>query len=350
MCLKALTVLVVLMAVAGPMIVSEVMGGWTRKYTTRGFGLHEMPSLEGKVAIVTGANTGIGKESARELARRGAEVIVAARSRAKGEAAAADIRASVAEDVARAGLGAPRVRFMALDLASLTSVRQFAAEFRAGGSPLHILLLNAGVMKSPGTAFVGRTFDYGACASAPPRVPLCRPPPAPRVCGVPRVRGVAERCLGRAGGRGGDDPAGRQRAGASRGCGRGWPLTPSLRRGVYSDAGQSEGRRGGGGLLLACLLLCLGDALTLTQSVPGMRTHTSMMCYGLAQSERALCMCASVGSPLYFDFVQTLAKGSFWFVISLDLPRVALISFWLCMQLLAQFSRAQSPCVTARSR
>jgi len=118
--------------------------------------------LTGKVAIVTGANTGIGKETARELARKGCEVIVAARNVAKGQAAVEEILASVEDDVRGAtGFGKARVRFLQLDLASLTSVKLFADAFKALDLPLHILVNNAGVMMSPGAAFVGREFTYG---------------------------------------------------------------------------------------------------------------------------------------------------------------------------------------------
>jgi len=98
----------------------------------------EMPDQDGRVAIVTGANSGLGRITALELARHGAQVVVACRSVEKGEAAAAEI-------LAVAGGTAPRVHH--LDLGSLDSVRRFAAEF--SGRRLDLLVNNAGVMMTP---------------------------------------------------------------------------------------------------------------------------------------------------------------------------------------------------------
>jgi NAD(P)-dependent dehydrogenase (short-subunit alcohol dehydrogenase family) len=89
--------------------------------------------LSGRVALVTGASAGLGAETARALAAHGAEVIGAVR----------DI------DKARAKLGDANVELMALDLASLTSVREFAAAFTATHPALHLLINNAGVMATP---------------------------------------------------------------------------------------------------------------------------------------------------------------------------------------------------------
>ncbi|NXL88177.1 RDH12 dehydrogenase, partial [Alectura lathami] len=95
--------------------------------------------LDGKVAIITGANTGIGKETARELARRG-KVIVACRDTAKAEAAASEIRADT---------GNQQVIVKKLDLADTRSIREFANSFLAEEKELHILINNAGVMLCP---------------------------------------------------------------------------------------------------------------------------------------------------------------------------------------------------------
>ncbi|MBA3261316.1 MAG: SDR family NAD(P)-dependent oxidoreductase [Thermoleophilaceae bacterium] len=98
----------------------------------------EIPDQAGKVAIVTGANSGLGLITALELARHGAQVVVAARSAAKGEAAAAEIWAA-------AGGAKPEV--LELDLGSLDSVRRFAGEF--SGKRVDVLVNNAGVMMTP---------------------------------------------------------------------------------------------------------------------------------------------------------------------------------------------------------
>jgi len=102
--------------------------------------------LDGKNAIVTGAASGIGVETARALAAAGARVILAVRDRAKGEAVARDVQASTRN---------PAVRVEELDLADVESVRRFADRFRATGAPLHILVNNAGIMACP----LARTRD-----------------------------------------------------------------------------------------------------------------------------------------------------------------------------------------------
>jgi NAD(P)-dependent dehydrogenase (short-subunit alcohol dehydrogenase family) len=113
----------------------------------RSFGAHTTASevvagldLSNVSAIVTGASGGLGAESARALAERGARVTLTARDVAKGETAAAAIRKSTGND---------RVDVMALELTSLESVRAFAAEFAARGVGLNLLLGNAGVMACP---------------------------------------------------------------------------------------------------------------------------------------------------------------------------------------------------------
>lgn len=95
-----------------------------------------MADLSGKVCIVTGSNTGIGKETARGLAEQGATVVLACRDVVKGEAARADIAAST---------GRGDLRVMALDLADTASIRAFVAAFRAAYDRLDVLVNNAGV-------------------------------------------------------------------------------------------------------------------------------------------------------------------------------------------------------------
>ena len=90
----------------------------------------------GKVCVVTGANTGIGLETARALARLGATVVMTARSRARGEAAL--------EDVRRSSPGA-KVEPLDLDLAALASVRAAAAELAKRHPRIDVLVNNAGL-------------------------------------------------------------------------------------------------------------------------------------------------------------------------------------------------------------
>ncbi|XP_045343845.1 dehydrogenase/reductase SDR family member 13 isoform X1 [Leopardus geoffroyi] len=105
-------------------------------------------SLRGRTAVVTGANSGIGKMTALELARRGARVVLACRSRERGEAAAFDLRQES---------GNNEVIFMALDLASLASVRAFATAFLSSEPRLDILIHNAA--PAPGISSCGRTHE-----------------------------------------------------------------------------------------------------------------------------------------------------------------------------------------------
>ena len=93
--------------------------------------------LGGKTVIITGANTGIGKETAIDLAKRNARVILACRSEDKGKKAEVDVRRES---------GNSNVHFRKLDLASFDSVRRFAKEVLSEESRLDILINNAGVM------------------------------------------------------------------------------------------------------------------------------------------------------------------------------------------------------------
>ena len=99
-----------------------------------------MPDLSGKTIVVTGGNSGIGYEAAKQFARKGADVVVACRDMQKAQAAIASITA----DHRAASLAA-----MPLDLASLESVRSFATAFLARHTALDVLCNNAGVMALP---------------------------------------------------------------------------------------------------------------------------------------------------------------------------------------------------------
>ncbi|WP_260735870.1 oxidoreductase [Tunturiibacter lichenicola] len=99
----------------------------------------DIPSQSGRIALVTGANSGIGWNTALELARAGGEVVMTARTEAKGQDAVARIRKE---------LPAAKVRFEILDLASLRSVREFATRISSAGK-LDLLVNNAGVMRIP---------------------------------------------------------------------------------------------------------------------------------------------------------------------------------------------------------
>jgi NAD(P)-dependent dehydrogenase (short-subunit alcohol dehydrogenase family) len=100
----------------------------------------EVPDQRGKLAVVTGANSGIGLETARRLAGAGATVVLAVRNAQKGAAAADDIRA---------GLPHAAVSVEALDLSSLESVRAFAATMTDRAEAVDLLVNNAGIMAVP---------------------------------------------------------------------------------------------------------------------------------------------------------------------------------------------------------
>jgi NAD(P)-dependent dehydrogenase (short-subunit alcohol dehydrogenase family) len=93
-------------------------------------------SMQGKICLITGANSGIGKATAQGLAKMGATVVMVCRDRAKGEAAQAEIKAKSGND---------SVHLLLADLASLQSVRQLAQDFKQRYSHLHVLINNAGV-------------------------------------------------------------------------------------------------------------------------------------------------------------------------------------------------------------
>lgn len=100
----------------------------------------DIPDQSGRVAVVTGANSGLGLETARELARKGAHVVMAARNLEKAAAAEQDILAGIPE-------ASLEVRH--LDLGSLDSVKTFATEVVNAHERIDILVNNAGVMGTP---------------------------------------------------------------------------------------------------------------------------------------------------------------------------------------------------------
>ena len=158
----------------------------------------QMPDLTGRRAVVTGANSGIGLVEARELARHGADVVLAVRNTDAGDAAAERIRATGA---------AGRVSVERLDLASQESVREFAARL---DGPLDLLVNNAGVMAPPkhrttvdgfelqfGTNHLGHFALTGLPAES--KAPCCGPDccsDTPKVTDVADVRTVVREKYG----------------------------------------------------------------------------------------------------------------------------------------------------------
>ena len=105
-----------------------------------GWDVQDIPDQTGRTAVVTGANSGLGLVTARELARAGASVVMACRNLDRGHRAIEEVRAAVPE---------AQVQLDELDLASLASVRGFADRFRATHDGLDLLINNAGVMAPP---------------------------------------------------------------------------------------------------------------------------------------------------------------------------------------------------------
>ena len=110
----------------------------------------DIPSQQGKLAVVTGATGGLGYETALALAGAGAEVLVTGRNTEKGR---------VAIDRINRAVPSAKVRFEMLDLASLRSVRAFAAKMVANGQPVDLLINNAGVMDLPGRRLTEDGFE-----------------------------------------------------------------------------------------------------------------------------------------------------------------------------------------------
>ena len=100
----------------------------------------DIPPQAGRTVVITGANSGIGYEAARQLAAKGAHVVLACRDQAKGRGAIESITAAQPS---------ASVELMELDLADLGSIRRFAAAALAACPALHVLCNNAGVMAIP---------------------------------------------------------------------------------------------------------------------------------------------------------------------------------------------------------
>lgn len=102
--------------------------------------IENIGDLSGKVFIVTGGNSGLGYESVKAFALKGAQVILASRSLEKGEEAKAEIIKDIPEG---------KIQVMQLDLGDLESVKNFAAAYKKNFNRLDVLLNNAGIMMTP---------------------------------------------------------------------------------------------------------------------------------------------------------------------------------------------------------
>jgi NAD(P)-dependent dehydrogenase (short-subunit alcohol dehydrogenase family) len=149
--------------------------------------MYAVPDQAGKLIVVTGANSGTGKEAARRLAQAGAHVVLAVRTIAKGEQAR--------EEILAAQPGA-QLDVRRIDLADLASVQEFADSLIADGAPVDVLVNNAGVMAPPTRHVTADGFELqfgsnflGPFALTMRLLPLILAAPAPRV--VTMSSGVA---------------------------------------------------------------------------------------------------------------------------------------------------------------
>src|ERR1022692_4461993 len=102
--------------------------------------MYTVPDQAGRLVVVTGANSGTGKEATRRLAAAGAHVVMAVRTVAKGEQARAEILAQCPD---------AQLQVRRIDLADLASVRTFTDGLSSDGTPIDLLINNAGVMAPP---------------------------------------------------------------------------------------------------------------------------------------------------------------------------------------------------------
>jgi NAD(P)-dependent dehydrogenase (short-subunit alcohol dehydrogenase family) len=138
-----------------------------------------VPDLSGKLAVITGSNSGLGFGLARRLSTAGADVVMAIRNRAKGEAAIDEIRATVPD---------AKLTIKPLDLSSLAGVAALGEQLNADGRPIDILINNAGVMTPPkrDTTTDGFELQFGSnhlghFALTAHLMPLLRAADSPRV-------------------------------------------------------------------------------------------------------------------------------------------------------------------------
>ncbi len=138
-----------------------------------------VPDLSGKLVLITGANSGLGFGLARRLSAAGADVVMAIRNRAKGEAAIEEIRTAVPD---------AKLTIKSLDLSSLAAVAALGEQLNAEGRPIDILINNAGVMTPPerDTTADGFELQFGSnylghFALTAHLLPLLRAADRPRV-------------------------------------------------------------------------------------------------------------------------------------------------------------------------
>ena len=120
---------------------------WKTYFTPNHYSDKQIPNLTGKVAIVTGANTGLGYATTVSLAGHGAHVFLACRSRERAMDAIERAKKEIKEKYPNAA--EPKLEFLELDLGSMKKSRESAKNFLSKNLPLHILVCNSGIMLTP---------------------------------------------------------------------------------------------------------------------------------------------------------------------------------------------------------
>ncbi|KAJ7154097.1 hypothetical protein C8R46DRAFT_1297715 [Mycena filopes] len=113
------------------------------------FAVDDIPDLSGKVIIVTGGNSGVGKETAKALLQHNAKVYIAARSPGKTKQAIAELKAETGREA----------EYLPVDLADLQSIKRGVAEFTRKEHQLHVLFNNGGVMGTPVEQLTAQNYD-----------------------------------------------------------------------------------------------------------------------------------------------------------------------------------------------
>jgi len=113
------------------------------------WGINDIPDLTGKVILITGGNSGVGKETAKQLLVHNAKVYLAARSAQRATEAIDDLEKETGK----------RAIFLQLDLSDILAVRRSAQEFLSNESQLHVLMNNAGLMATPMDQTTAQKYD-----------------------------------------------------------------------------------------------------------------------------------------------------------------------------------------------